>query len=43
MVVRRVGVLSLGKVLGVLYALLGVIVGALFVIISPLRRDLRSG
>jgi hypothetical protein len=36
MVVRRVGVLLLGKVLGVLCALLGVIVGALFVIISPL-------
>ena len=42
MVVRRGGVLSLGKVLGVLYALLGVIVGALFVIISSLR-GLRSG
>ena len=36
MTVRRVGVLSLGKVLGVLYALLGLIVGALFAIISLL-------
>ena len=36
MVVRRVGVLSLGKVLGVLYALLGHIVGALFAIVSLL-------
>jgi hypothetical protein len=35
-VVRRVGVLSLGKVLGVLYALLGPIVGALFAVISLL-------
>jgi predicted histidine transporter YuiF (NhaC family) len=34
MVVRRVGVLSLNKVLGVLYALLGLIVGALFAIVS---------
>jgi hypothetical protein len=29
-VVKRVGVLSLGKVLGVLYALLGLIIGAFF-------------
>ena len=36
MMVRRVGVVSLGKVLGVLYALLGLIVGALFAIISLL-------
>jgi hypothetical protein len=35
-VIRRVGVLSLGKVLGVLYALLGLIVGALFAIVSLL-------
>ncbi len=36
MVLRRGGVLSLGKVLGVLYALLGLIVGALFAIVSLL-------
>jgi hypothetical protein len=36
MVIRRGGVLSLGKVLGVLYALLGLIVGALFAIVSLL-------
>jgi hypothetical protein len=34
MVLRRGGVLSLGKVLSVLYALLGLIVGALFAIVS---------
>ena len=36
MVITRVGVLSLGKVLGVMYALLGLIVGALFAIVSLL-------
>ena len=36
MVVRRVGVLSLGKVLGALYALPGLIVDALFAIVSLL-------
>ena len=36
MVIRRVGVLSLDKVLGVLYELLGLIVGALFAIVSLL-------
>ncbi len=36
MVVRRVRILSLGKVLGVLYALLVLIVGALFAIVSLL-------
>jgi hypothetical protein len=39
-VVRRVGVLSLGKVLGVLYALLGLIVGVLFPITRCLVRPL---
>ena len=34
MVVRRVGVLSLGKVLGDLYALPGLIAGALFAVVS---------
>ena len=34
MVQRRVGVLSLGKVLGVLYALQGLMVGALFTIVT---------
>ena len=32
--VKRVGVMSLGKVLGVLYAMLGLIVGALFSLFS---------
>ena len=36
MVITRVGVLSLGKLLGVFYALLGLIVGALFAIVSLL-------
>ncbi len=34
MMIRRIGVLSLGKVLGVLYAVLGLIFGALFAIVS---------
>jgi hypothetical protein len=36
MMIRRIGVLSLGKVLGVLYAVLGLIFGALFAIVSLL-------
>lgn len=34
MIVRRVDVFSLGKVLGVLYALMGVILGLIFSLIS---------
>ena len=36
MVVRRVGALSLGKVLGAVYALLGLIIGASFALFSVL-------
>ena len=36
MMIKRVRVLSLGKVLGVLYALLGLIIGALFALVSLL-------
>jgi hypothetical protein len=36
MVVRRVGALSLGKVLGAVYALLGLIIGAFFALFSVL-------
>lgn len=36
MEVRRVGVLSVGKVMGVLYALLGLIIGAFFALFSLL-------
>ena len=32
--IRRVGVLSLGKMLGALYALLGLIIGAIFTCVS---------
>jgi len=35
-VVRRVGALSLGKVLGAVYALLGLIIGAFFALFSVL-------
>ncbi|MGD2113913.1 MAG: hypothetical protein PVG07_02600 [Acidobacteriota bacterium] len=34
MVVRRLGVLSLGKVMGVLYALMGLIFGLIFSLVS---------
>lgn len=34
MILRRVGVLSLGKVFGVLYALMGLIFGAIFALLS---------
>ena len=36
MVVRRIGALSLGKVIGILYALLGLIFGAFFALFSLL-------
>lgn len=34
MVVRRIGVLSLGKILGVIYAVLGLLLGGLFAVFS---------
>ena len=42
MIVRRVGVLSLGKVLGVLYALMGLILGLIFSLISLMGSALGS-
>jgi hypothetical protein len=36
LVVRRVGALSLGKILGAVYALLGLVIGAFFALFSVL-------
>lgn len=34
MILRRIGAVSLGKVFGILYALLGLVIGALFALLS---------
>jgi len=42
LVVRRIGVVSLAKIQGVLYALLGLIIGALFSLLALVGSAIRS-